>query len=114
MDLSLPTNARALPLEPEHLPFLQVPPCVVPELPTRRTAIPLNDSRVRALLAEVCAETGSDLIKTEVMPDRVHMLVDCGPQFGTRNTGQFPRGQDVAHTPPGTPATLFAPAEPLG
>ena len=31
---------------------------------------------------EVCDETGSDLIESEVMPDHVHLLISCDPQLG--------------------------------
>ena len=40
------------------------------------------DRRLKAIIREVCAETGSDLLALEVMPDHVHLLVAVDPQFG--------------------------------
>lgn len=40
------------------------------------------DERVKQIAHHVCAETGSDLFEIEVMPDHVHLLVGCDPQFG--------------------------------
>ena len=31
---------------------------------------------------EVCDATGSGLVSAEVMPDHVHLLLSCDPQFG--------------------------------
>lgn len=38
--------------------------------------------RLREIVHGVCDETQSDLIEMEVMPDHVHLLVECDPQFG--------------------------------
>jgi putative transposase len=40
------------------------------------------DSRLKTIIAEVVAETRSELIELEVMPDHVHLLVEVDPQFG--------------------------------
>jgi putative transposase len=40
------------------------------------------DERLKAIIREVIAETSSELIELEVMPDHVHLLVDVDPQFG--------------------------------
>jgi putative transposase len=40
------------------------------------------DVRLKAIIAEVVAETESELIEAEVMPDHVHLLVEVDPQFG--------------------------------
>jgi putative transposase len=40
------------------------------------------DSRLKAIVAEVVAESESELIEIEVMPDHVHLLVEVDPQFG--------------------------------
>src|SRR5262249_12054599 len=40
------------------------------------------DQRVKEVAAQVCEEAGARLIEIEVMPDHVHLLVDCDPQFG--------------------------------
>lgn len=40
------------------------------------------DERLKVIIAEVAAETKSDLMAMEVMPDHVHLLVQVDPQFG--------------------------------
>lgn len=40
------------------------------------------DARLKDIVASVCAETESEVIEMEVMPDHVHLLVGCDPQFG--------------------------------
>jgi len=49
----------------------------------RRSAlVPPIDERLKELIREVCDATQSGLIDMEVMPDHVHLLLDCDPQFG--------------------------------
>lgn len=52
--------------------------------PKYRRAVlqPPMDDRLKGLLRETCEEFGAELIEVEVMPDHVHLLVDCDPQFG--------------------------------
>ncbi len=40
------------------------------------------ETRLKERIAEVCAELGADVIEMEVMPDHVHLVVGCDPQFG--------------------------------
>lgn len=40
------------------------------------------DERLKVIVSEVAAETESDLLAMEVMPDHVHLLVQVDPQFG--------------------------------
>lgn len=40
------------------------------------------DVRLKQLIAEVCAERECNLIELETMPDHVHLLVECDPQYG--------------------------------
>lgn len=40
------------------------------------------DVRLKTIVAEVVAETRSELIELEVMSDHVHVLVEVDPQFG--------------------------------
>ena len=40
------------------------------------------DTRLKTIIAEVVAETRSELIELEVMSDHVHLLVEVDPQFG--------------------------------
>ena len=40
------------------------------------------DERLKQIIREVCAERECDLIELETMPDHVHLLVECDPQYG--------------------------------
>lgn len=40
------------------------------------------DVRLKQLIAEVCAERECNIIELETMPDHVHLLVECDPQYG--------------------------------
>ena len=40
------------------------------------------DARLKQIIHEVCAEHGANLIELETMPDHVHLLVECDPQYG--------------------------------
>ena len=39
-------------------------------------------TRLKQLIKAVCQGTASPLIEMEVMPDHVHLLLGCDPQFG--------------------------------
>jgi putative transposase len=43
---------------------------------------PPIDVRLKQIIAEVCVETDTELLKMEIMPDHVHLLLECDPQFG--------------------------------
>lgn len=40
------------------------------------------DDRLKEIIQEVCAERECNLIELETMPDHVHLLVECDPQYG--------------------------------
>lgn len=40
------------------------------------------DTRLRQIIREVCAERDAPIVELETMPDHVHLLVSCDPQFG--------------------------------
>lgn len=48
----------------------------------RKVLVPPINDRLKSIIREVCAEAQSELIEMEVMPDHVHILVECNPQFG--------------------------------
>ena len=48
----------------------------------RKVLIHGVDERLKKILISVCEEFKSELIEMEVMPDPVHVLVECDPQFG--------------------------------
>lgn len=48
----------------------------------RPALVPPIDGRLKEIVRAVCAETASPLVEMEVMPDHVHLLLGCDPQFG--------------------------------
>ena len=40
------------------------------------------DARLKQIIREVCAERECNIIELETMPDHVHLLVECDPQYG--------------------------------
>jgi putative transposase len=51
------------------------------------------DERLKVILADVVAETRSELIEVEVMPDHVHILVEVDPQFGIHRFVKLVKGR---------------------
>jgi putative transposase len=51
------------------------------------------DERLKEILRGVIAETRSELIELEVMPDHVHLLVDVDPQFGIHKLIKLAKGR---------------------
>lgn len=48
----------------------------------RKVLVSLIDERLKVILAEQIERWGQELIELEVMPDHVHLVVGCDPQFG--------------------------------
>jgi putative transposase len=48
----------------------------------RKVLTPPIDDRLKTILLEQMERWGQELIEMEVMPDHVHLLVGCDPQFG--------------------------------
>ena len=38
--------------------------------------------RLKAIIEEVSKERSSEIIELEIMPDHVHLLIECDPQYG--------------------------------
>lgn len=51
------------------------------------------DERLKSILLEVAVETNSDVIEMEIMPDHVHLLVECDPQFGINKLIRMMKGR---------------------
>ena len=48
---------------------------------------------MKEILSEAIAEGGAWLVELEVMPDHVHLLVECDPQFGVSRLVRKLRGR---------------------
>ncbi len=49
-------------------------------------------SRLKTLIPEIVQRWEQDCISIEVMPDHVHLLLDCDPQFGIHRLIKFIKG----------------------
>ena len=59
----------------------------------RKVLIEGVDIRLKEILSEVATECKSELIELEVMPDHVHLLVECDPQFGIAKLIRYMKGR---------------------
>ena len=50
------------------------------------------DKRLKVLLQENVEKWGQEWVECEVMPDHVHLLVGCDPQFGIHRLVKFVKG----------------------
>ena len=49
--------------------------------------------RLKAIITEVAAETGSEILKLEVLPDHVHILAEVDPSFGAMKFVRLCKGR---------------------
>jgi putative transposase len=49
--------------------------------------------RLKEVIRQVCAERESEVLELEVMPDHVHLLVECDPQFGIHKLVKLCKGR---------------------
>ncbi|MFJ5717338.1 IS200/IS605 family transposase [Neobacillus sp. NPDC093127] len=63
--------------------------------PKYRRSVLINgvDERLKSIILEVAEETRSDVIEMEIMPDHVHLLVECDPQFGINKLIRMMKGR---------------------
>ena len=54
---------------------------------------PPIDARLKELIVQVCVETRSELLELEIMPDHVHLVVECDPQFGINRLVRSMKGR---------------------
>ncbi|MEG3844040.1 IS200/IS605 family transposase [Microcoleus sp. herbarium14] len=59
----------------------------------RKVLVEGVDIRLKEILSEVATEFKSELIEMEVMPDHVHLLVECDPQFGIAKLIRYMKGR---------------------
>jgi putative transposase len=59
----------------------------------RKVLIDDVDTRLKEIVAQVCAERDATVLESEVMPDHVHLLVECDPQFGIHRLVKLIKGR---------------------
>ena len=50
------------------------------------------DERLKTILMETIEKWGQELVELEVMPDYVHLLIGCDPQFGIHRLIKYLKG----------------------
>jgi putative transposase len=59
----------------------------------RKVLIEGVDTRLKQIILEVANEFKSEVIEMEIMPDHVHLLVECDPQFGIAKLIRYMKGR---------------------
>jgi putative transposase len=54
--------------------------------------VPPIDERLQTIILETIEKWGQELIEVEVLPDHVHVLVGCDPQFGIHRLVKYLKG----------------------
>src|SRR5450755_3099858 len=49
--------------------------------------------RLQHIIREVCDEHQADMLSLEIMPDHVHLVVECNPQFGIHRLVRLIKGR---------------------
>ena len=49
--------------------------------------------RLKQIMFEVCQEHQADILSIEILPDHVHLLVECDPQFGIHRLVRLMKGR---------------------
>ena len=58
----------------------------------RKALVDGIDERLKTIIMETIEKWGQELIELEVMPDHVHLLVGCDPQFGIHRLVKYIKG----------------------
>ena len=48
----------------------------------RKVLVEPIDARLKALLSKKAVDIQAEIVEMEIMPDHVHLLIKCDPQFG--------------------------------
>jgi putative transposase len=49
--------------------------------------------RLKQIIFEACQEHQADILSIEILPDHVHLLVECDPQFGIHRLVRLMKGR---------------------
>ena len=59
----------------------------------RKVLIEALAERLKQIITEVCQERQAEIFQLEVLPDHVHLLVECDPQFGIHRLVRLLKGR---------------------
>jgi putative transposase len=65
----------------------------------RKTLMPPIDERLKIIITEHVERRGQELIELEVIPNHVHLLVGCDPQFGMHRLVKLLKGDNQMSDP---------------
>src|SRR2546428_6872080 len=58
----------------------------------RKVLVAPIDERLKTILLETVEKWGQECVEMEVMPDHVHLLLGCDPQFGIHRLVKYLKG----------------------
>ena len=58
----------------------------------RRVLVDPYDARLKEIFKDIAKQYNFEILEMEVMPDHVHMIVDCNPRFGIMECVRKPKG----------------------
>lgn len=58
----------------------------------RKVLVSPIDARLRQVINEIIEKWNQELVEIEIMPDHVHLLVGCDPQFGIHRLVRLIKG----------------------
>src|SRR5437899_12821290 len=59
----------------------------------RKVLVEAVAERLAQIIREVCQEHEAEVLSSEIMPDHVHLLVECDPQFGIHRLIRLIKGR---------------------
>ncbi|WP_338258500.1 IS200/IS605 family transposase [Dictyobacter halimunensis] len=59
----------------------------------RQVLVEPIESRLQEIMHQVCQECNAEILSQEIMPDHVHLLVECDPQFGIHRLVKMLKGR---------------------
>jgi putative transposase len=59
------------------------------------------DERLKQIITEGCKEHQAEIMSMEIMPDHVHLLLECDPPLGDSVTGSSPQRTLIPAFTPG-------------
>ena len=71
----------------------------------REVLIEGRAERLKHIISEVCQEHQAEIMQLEVMPDHVHLLVQCDPQFGIHRLVRLLKGRSSRFLTAGVPSS---------
>jgi putative transposase len=59
----------------------------------RKVLVEAVAQRLEQIIREVCQENQAEVFSLEIMPDHIHLLVECDPQFGIHRLVRLMKGR---------------------